>query len=109
MQHFEDEWTEKNRLIYQIAQNTFQTYLLMFMLGGTPKRSVEDFVMEFEVVDPHKKVVELGRSVAEEAKQAKVGWQQMVEMARVVAQQKRKDRPQKVNVKPPSVKPRRKR
>jgi hypothetical protein len=69
---FEREWNEQDRLIYQLAQNSYQTYLLMFIFGGTPTKTIEDFVLEFKTgVEQFKKQ---GKALESESQQAKGQW-----------------------------------
>jgi hypothetical protein len=47
VQLFEEEWNDKEPLHYYLAQIAFQVYLCRFMLGGTPDRDLEDFLIPF--------------------------------------------------------------
>lgn len=51
---YQKSWETQDRYVYQMALIAYQCYLLMFVLGGTPTKKIEDFVLEFVPGDKSK-------------------------------------------------------
>ena len=58
---FEEEWSDKTPLLYYLAQIAFQVYLCRYMLGGTPDKSLEDFLIPFNFTDRTEQEVKADR------------------------------------------------
>lgn len=66
------EWNERTKLDWYLAHICYYLYLLQFILGGSPTKKPDDFLLKFDEAQPKDKV-EDPSAIAERSKMFKTG------------------------------------